>query len=40
MPVYAITAAGRKALENAKLKLYELHHELHEQHLRKISSLK
>jgi DNA-binding PadR family transcriptional regulator len=38
--VYAITAPGRKALEKAKLKVDELHHELHEQHLRKISSLK
>ena len=37
--VYTITAAGRRALEKAKLKVDELHHELHEEHPRKISSL-
>jgi DNA-binding PadR family transcriptional regulator len=35
--VYTITAAGRKALERAKWKVDELHHELHEEHPRKIS---
>lgn len=34
--VYAITAAGRKALEKVRLKVDELHHELHESHPRKI----
>jgi DNA-binding PadR family transcriptional regulator len=38
--VYVITAAGRKALEKAKAKIDELHHELHEEHPRKISALK
>jgi DNA-binding PadR family transcriptional regulator len=38
--IYTITAAGRKALEKAKLKVDELHHELHEDHPRKISPLK
>jgi len=35
--VYKITAAGRKALDKAKEKVDELHHELHEDHPRKIS---
>jgi PadR family transcriptional regulator PadR len=35
--VYRITPAGRKALEKAKEKVDELHHELHEKHLRKLS---
>lgn len=35
--VYEITAAGRKALEKARAKVDELHHELHEDHPRKIS---
>jgi PadR family transcriptional regulator, regulatory protein PadR len=30
--VYRITAAGRRALEKARVKVDELHHELHEQH--------
>jgi DNA-binding PadR family transcriptional regulator len=38
--VYRITAAGKKTLERAKLKVDELHHELHEDHPRKISTLK
>jgi PadR family transcriptional regulator PadR len=38
--VYTITAAGRKALERARLKVDELHHELHEVRPRKISHLK
>jgi len=38
--IYTITAAGKKALEKAKLKVDELHHELHEDHPRKISPLK
>jgi PadR family transcriptional regulator, regulatory protein PadR len=37
--VYTITAAGRKALERAKSKVDELHHELHEEHPRKISPM-
>ncbi len=37
--VYKITAGGRKALEKARLKVDELHHELHEEYPRKISSL-
>lgn len=35
--VYAITAAGRKALEKARVKVDELHDELHEKHPRKLS---
>ncbi len=35
--VYKITSAGRKALEKATVKVDELHHELHEEHPRKIS---
>ncbi len=38
--VYRITAAGKKALERAKLKVDELHHELHDDQPRKISPLK
>jgi PadR family transcriptional regulator, regulatory protein PadR len=38
--VYKITAAGKKALQKAKLKVDELHHELHEDSPRKISPLK
>lgn len=37
--IYKMTAAGRKALEKAKLKVDELHHELHEECPRKISAL-
>jgi DNA-binding PadR family transcriptional regulator len=37
--VYRITAAGRKALEKARLMVDELHHELHEEHPRKVSIL-
>ena len=37
--VYKITPPGRKALERAKEKVDELHHELHERHPRKISPL-
>ena len=37
--VYKITTAGRKALERARVKVDELHHELHEEHPRKISPL-
>jgi PadR family transcriptional regulator, regulatory protein PadR len=36
--VYKITAAGKKALDKAKVKVDELHHELHEEHPRKISN--
>jgi DNA-binding PadR family transcriptional regulator len=35
--VYRITAAGRKALEKARVMVDELHHELHEEHPRKLS---
>ena len=37
--VYKITAAGKKALGKARAKVDELHHELHEEHPRKISPL-
>jgi DNA-binding PadR family transcriptional regulator len=37
--VYRITAAGRKTLEKARVIVDELHHELHEEHPRKVSSL-
>jgi DNA-binding PadR family transcriptional regulator len=36
--VYKITAAGKKALDKAIVKVDELHHELHEEHPRKISN--
>jgi PadR family transcriptional regulator, regulatory protein PadR len=35
--VYRITAIGRKALEKAKIKVDELHHELHEEHPRSLA---
>ena len=34
--VYKITAAGKKALDKARVKVDELHHELHEEHPRMI----
>jgi PadR family transcriptional regulator, regulatory protein PadR len=37
--VYKITSAGKKALDRARAKVDELHHELHEEHPRKISPL-
>ena len=37
--VYKITAVGKKALDKAKVKVDELHYELHEEHPRKISPL-
>jgi PadR family transcriptional regulator, regulatory protein PadR len=37
--VYKITSAGRKALDKARDKVDEMHHELHEKHPRKISPL-
>ena len=37
--VYRITPAGRRALEKAKEKVDELHHELHEKHPRKLSKM-
>jgi PadR family transcriptional regulator, regulatory protein PadR len=37
--VYKITSDGRKALEKARVKVDELHHELHEERPRKISPL-
>lgn len=33
--LYKLTAAGRKALKKATVKVDELHHELHEKHPRK-----
>jgi PadR family transcriptional regulator, regulatory protein PadR len=38
--VYKITAAGKKMLNKARVKVDELHHELHEESPRKISSPK
>ena len=35
--VYTITAAGKRALVKARVKVDELHHELHEEHPRQIS---
>lgn len=35
--VYRITPVGKKALESAKLKVDELHDELHEEHPRRLS---
>jgi DNA-binding PadR family transcriptional regulator len=35
--IYKITPVGKKALDKAKAKVDELHHELHEEHPRKIS---
>ena len=35
--VYRITAAGRKALGKGRVMVDELHHELHEEHPRKVS---
>jgi PadR family transcriptional regulator PadR len=35
--VYKITSAGKKALNKARTKVDELHHELHEEHPRKIT---
>jgi DNA-binding PadR family transcriptional regulator len=37
--VYKITSAGKRALDKARVKVDELHHELHEEHPRKISPL-
>jgi len=37
--VYRITAAGRKALDRARMKVDELHRELHEDRPRKIGRL-
>ena len=37
--VYRIAPAGKKALDKARVKVDELHHELHEEHPRKISLL-
>jgi DNA-binding PadR family transcriptional regulator len=37
--VYKITSAGRKALDKARAKVDELHHELHEEHPREISAI-
>lgn len=35
--LYKLTKAGKKALEQAKVKVDELHKELHEEHPRKVS---
>jgi PadR family transcriptional regulator PadR len=37
--LYKITAAGRKALKKARTLVDELHHELHEEHPRRVSGL-
>jgi PadR family transcriptional regulator PadR len=37
--VYKLTRVGRKALEQARVKVDELHHELHEKHPRRVSRL-
>jgi len=37
--VYTITSNGKKALDKAREKVDELHHELHEEHPRKVSPL-
>ena len=37
--VYTITASGKRALRNATVKVDELHHELHEEPLRRLPSL-
>jgi DNA-binding PadR family transcriptional regulator len=37
--LYKITAAGRKALKKARTLVDELHHELHEEHPRRVSRL-
>ena len=35
--VYKITSGGKKALAKASVKVDELHHELHEEHPRKLA---
>jgi PadR family transcriptional regulator, regulatory protein PadR len=35
--LYKITAAGKRALDKARVKVDELHHELHEEHPRRIA---
>lgn len=37
--IYKITPAGKKTLDKARVKVDELHHELHEEHPRKITTL-
>jgi PadR family transcriptional regulator, regulatory protein PadR len=37
--VYKITATGKKSLDRARVKVDELHHELHQEHPRKLSPL-
>lgn len=34
--IYSITTSGRRALEKARVKVDELHHELHEEHPRRV----
>ncbi len=36
--VYKITAAGKRALAKASVKVDELHHELHEEHPRRLTA--
>jgi DNA-binding PadR family transcriptional regulator len=38
--VYKITPLGRKALKGARFKVDELHHEMHDEHPRKVSPLR
>jgi PadR family transcriptional regulator PadR len=37
--VYKLTGVGKRALEQARVKVDELHYELHEKHPRKVSML-
>lgn len=37
--IYMITGPGKKALDQARVKVDELHHELHEEHPRKVTDL-
>lgn len=37
--IYKITSAGKKALDKARVKVDELHHEIHEEHPRKVTLL-
>lgn len=37
--IYRITSSGKRALEKARAKVDELHHELHEDHPRNVSNL-
>jgi PadR family transcriptional regulator, regulatory protein PadR len=37
--LYKLTKAGKKALDKARIKVDELHHELHEEHPRKLPEM-